>query len=93
MTIRRAGGSVKGRACRIGSLNLGDDRKFAIDGKCRRECLDYAATMTRDGRDELPTVQRGNALFYRHNEAMTAALNEAVAAGHVDRVITCGDWP
>ncbi len=87
------GFAVKSRACRIGSLNLSDDKKFAIDGKCRRECLDYTAPMTREGRDELPTVQRGNALFYRHNEAMAAALDAAVAAGHVDRVITCGDWP
>jgi hypothetical protein len=87
------GFAVKGRACRIGSLNLTDDKKFAIDGKCRRECLDYAATMTRDGSDGLPTVQRGNALFYRHDEAMTAALNDAVNAGYVDRLIVSGDWP
>ncbi len=87
------GFAVKGRACRIGSLNLSDDEKFAIDGKCRRECLDYAATMTRDGSDELPTVQRGNALFYRHSEAMTEALNAAVQAGYVDRLIVSGDWP
>jgi len=87
------GFSVKGRACRIGSLHLADADKFAIAGKCRRECLDYVAPMTRDGRDELPTVQRGNALFYRHNEAMTAALNDAVGAGYVDRMIFAGDWP
>ena len=87
------GFAVKGRACRIGSLNLAEADKFAIAGKCRRECLDYVAPMTRDGRDELPTVQRGNALFYRHNEAMTAALNAAVGAGYVDRMIVAGDWP
>ncbi len=87
------GFAVKSRACRIGSLHLADEDKFAIAGKCRRECLDYVAPMTREGRDELPTVQRGNALFYRHNEAMTAALNAAVGAGYVDRMIVAGDWP
>ncbi len=87
------GFAVKGRACRIGSLNLPDEDKFAIDGKCRRECLDYVAPMTREGRDGLPTVQRGNALFYRHNDDMTAALNDAVNAGYVDRLILAGDFP
>ena len=89
------GFAVKGRACRIGSLNQPDDSKFATDHRCRRECLTYAGRMTRDqgGDGDLTTVQRGNTMFYRHNPEMAAAVISAVAAGFIDRVIMNGGWP
>ncbi|CAA7612307.1 hypothetical protein [Magnetospirillum sp. SS-4] len=91
------GFSVKGRACRIGSLSAEPGDKFVSGQECRRECLIYVGTLSRgeagdgDGTD-LVTYQRGNTLFYRHSPAMTAAVDAAMAKGWIDRLILNGDW-
>ena len=88
------GYSVKGRACRIGSLNQPDGEKFMTGHRCRRECLTYAATLSRPehGSTDLSTFQRGNTVFYRHSPAMTEAVQAAVSQGWIDRIIVSGDW-
>lgn len=88
------GFSVKGRACRIGSLAQDAGAKFASGHDCRRECLIYAGSLSRDmtGGADLATVQRGNTLFYRHSPAMLSALGAAMAEGWIDRLILNGDW-
>lgn len=88
------GFSVKGRACKIGSLGLAADEKFATGHRCRKECLVYGASVSRGGDrpDDLATFQRGNTLFYRHSPDMAGAVRDAVARGWVDRIIVAGDW-
>lgn len=88
------GFSVKGRSCRIGSLNQPPPGKFATRPECRKECLIYAGGLSRGeaGGADLPTFQRGNTVFYRHSPAMASALSEAVVAGWVDRLVLSGDW-
>ena len=89
------GFSVRGRSCRLGSLAQTPERKFMVSQACRKECLVYVDTLTReqvaDGVD-LPTFQRGHTMFYRHSAKMTAALRSALAEGYVDRLILAGDW-
>lgn len=86
--------TVKGRSCKIGSLNQPAEGKFATGHDCRRECLTYAATMVRPekGGGDLPTVQRGTTMFFRQSAAMAGAVAEAAAAGWVSRLILAGDW-
>jgi hypothetical protein len=80
--------ATKGRICKIGSLALAPAQKFAPGRECRRECLRYAATMQRPGKSaDLDTEQRGNAMFYRHTPAMSAAAAAAIAQGWVQRVV------
>ena len=79
---------TKGRSCKIGSLSLAPTQKFAPGRECRRECLRYAATMERPGKStDLDTQQRGNAMFYRHTPAMSAAAAAAIAQGWLQRVV------
>lgn len=89
-----AGFSVKGRACRTGSLGQAPEDKFTSGQSCRRECLAYVDSLVRPaaGSDELHAFQRGNTLFYAHSPAMIAAVGEAVDEGWVDRLILMGDW-
>ena len=86
--------TVKGRSCKIGSLNQPAAAKFATGHDCRRECLTYAATLVRPekGDADLPTVQRGTTIFFRQSADMAAAVAEAAAAGWVSRLIVAGDW-
>jgi hypothetical protein len=88
------GFSVKGRSCRIGSLAQPPEGKFTADQACRRECLVYVGALSRPelGSADLATFQRGNTVFYRHSQAMTAALAAALAGEWIDRVILSGDW-
>ncbi len=88
------GFSVKGRACRIGSLGQPPEGKFASDQDCRRECLSYVGDLSRGdaGTGDLRTFQRGNTLFYRHSPSMNSALAAALAEGWIDRLILNGDW-
>ncbi|CUW39593.1 conserved protein of unknown function [Magnetospirillum sp. XM-1] len=88
------GFSVKGRACRIGSLAQPPEGKFTAEQKCRRECLVYVGGLSRGdaGTGDLPTFQRGNTVFYRHSPAMIAALSLALAEGWIDRLVLNGDW-
>lgn len=88
------GFSVKGRACRIGSLAQPPEGKFTSAQECRRECLVYVGGLSRGdvGGGDLPTFQRGNTVFYRHSPAMIAALSRALAEGWIDRLVLNGDW-
>lgn len=88
------GFSVKGRACRIGSLAQPPEGKFTSGQECRRECLVYVGGLSRGdaGAGDLPTFQRGNTVFYRHSPAMIAALSRALAEGWIDRLVLNGDW-
>ena len=38
---------VKGRMCRIGSLNQDDPNKFVVGHACQKECLDYVTLLER----------------------------------------------
>lgn len=88
------GFSVKSRACRIGSLGQADADKFATGHACRKECLTYVGQLSRPelGGEDLATFQRGNTVFYRHSVAMTAAVDQALREGWVDRIVVAGDW-
>lgn len=88
------GFSVKGRACRIGSLNQPAEERFATGHACGRECLNLVGTLSRSGTGErdLATFQRGTTLFYRHSEPMEAAMQAARADGWIDRIVISGDW-
>lgn len=89
------GYSVKGRACKIGSLHQPDDRKFMTGHRCRKECLAWSASLSRSqsGSADLDTVQRGNAVFYRHSADIVEAVRAAAARGWIDRVVLAGDFP
>lgn len=88
------GFSVKGRACRIGSLGQPPGGKFTSGQECRKECLVYVGGLSRGdaGAGDLPTFQRGNTVFYRHSPSMISALSEALAEGWIDRLVLNGDW-
>lgn len=82
----------KGRLCKIGSLSLATEQRYAPGRECQRECLSYAATSERPGKSaDLETRQRGNTLFYRHTRAMSAAAAAAVAQGSLQRIVVHGD--
>lgn len=88
------GFSVKGRACRIGSLRQSEADKFATGHSCHKECLTFVGELSRPelGGNDLPTFQRGNTVFYRHSAAMSEAVAAALAEGWIDRIIVSGDW-
>lgn len=78
----------KGRICKIGSLSLEPTQKFAPGRECERECLSYAASVERPGKDaDLDTSWRGNTMFYRHTRAMSAAAASAARQGWLGRVV------
>ncbi len=86
---------VKGRMCRIGSLNQKDDGKFVAAHACHKECLTYWVKAERPGvisDSELHSFQRGNTQFYRHSASMAQALWQAVDRGWIRRLIFAGDW-
>lgn len=83
---------AKGRLCRIGSRGLRDSERFAPGRPCKRECLHLSATLARSsGTERYETVQLGNTLLARHSEPMFAVVADAVAAGHVTRLIVPGE--
>lgn len=83
---------AKGRLCRVGSTGLKGSDRFAPGRRCRRECLHLSAVMTRPGgTDRHETLQLGNTLLARHSAPMLAAVADAVAAGHVTRLVVQGE--
>lgn len=89
------GYTFKGRMCRIGSLNQNDDGKFITAHACQKECLTYWVRTERSGAElnaELYSFQRGNTQFYRHSEAMAAAIWGAIDKHMIRRLIFAGDW-
>ncbi|WP_207062999.1 hypothetical protein [Motiliproteus sp. SC1-56] len=85
---------VKGRMCRIGSLNQPDQGKFVAGHGCEKECLSYVTRLARprSGEPGLVEFQRGNTQFYRYSAAMEAPLREALEQGQVQRLVFAGDW-
>ena len=89
------GYTLKGRMCRIGSLNQKDDRKFLTAHACQKECLTYWTRTERPGVDSntgIYSFQRGNTQFYRHSAAMAAAVWAAIDKHWIRRLIFAGDW-
>ncbi len=86
--------SVKGRSCKIGSLHQADADKFATGHRCQKECLTYVSDLARPeaATTDLPSLQRGNTIFFRHSDSMTEVVRQAAAEGAVDRLIFAGDW-
>ncbi|MFO1377747.1 MAG: hypothetical protein U1F14_12185 [Steroidobacteraceae bacterium] len=83
---------AKGRLCRVGSTGLEGSDRFAPGRRCSRECLHLSAIMTRPGStDRHETLQLGNALIARHSAPMFAAVANAVAAGHITRLVVQGE--
>lgn len=89
------GYTLKGRICKIGSLHLKREDKFAPMSVCRKECLTYIGELRRptkkDGHD-LHTFQRGNTLFYRYSQEMDSTFLAAVKRGWINRIVLSGDW-
>ena len=83
---------AKGRLCRVGSTGLEGSARFAPGRRCSRECLHLSAAMTRPGgADRHETLQLGNALLARHSAPMFTAVADAVAAGHITRLVVQGE--
>ncbi len=83
---------MKGRMCKIGSLNLPPAARFQPGHGCGRECLEYVEHTTRPTVSDLRSFQRGNTRFYAHDHDMWNAVRGAARAGRVDRLIIHGDW-
>jgi len=89
------GYAVRGRICRIGSLRFDAVGKFRPGLSCGKECLKYSCRLTRPAdraRRDLESFQRGNSIFYWHDDVMQQAMWQAVANGWVDRIVVAGDW-
>ena len=83
---------MKGRMCKIGSLNLPEAARFQPGHGCGRECLDYVEHTARPTGADLRSFQRGNTRFYVHDRTMWDTVYAAAHAGWVDRLIIHGDW-
>ncbi len=78
---------AKGRICKIGSLGRDIPERFAPGGACHRECLGVIETGVEASPAGLVSFARGNSVWYRHNSAMAAVVREALASGHVTRLV------
>lgn len=83
---------MKGRMCKIGSLNLPPAARFQTGHGCCRECLDYVEHTARPSGSDLRSFQRGNTRFYAHDRGMWDSVFNATRAGWVDRLVIHGDW-
>jgi hypothetical protein len=81
---------AKGRICKIGSLRQELPEKFAPGRPCHRECLGMFEVGVKSPPSGIASYARGNSIFYRHDEAMTAVVRDALAAGRVTRVVLSG---
>jgi len=78
---------AKGRICKIGSLSLNIEDKFAPGRACHRECLGILEREPEAALSELRTYSRGTTMFYRHDDAMFDVVRAAIADGHVSRLV------
>jgi len=81
---------AKGRICKIGSLRQELPEKFAPGRRCHHECLgllelEPATAPTKAG--GLRTYSRGTTMFYRHDAAMRAVVQEATGRGLISRLV------
>lgn len=83
---------AKGRLCRPGSMSLARAERFSVGRRCRKECLNLAATAVRPGREDgWKTFHIGNALFGRHSGDMFRTFRNAVEERLVERVVVPGE--
>ncbi|MBL6932409.1 MAG: hypothetical protein ISR45_05625 [Rhodospirillales bacterium] len=88
------GYSAKSHVCKVGSINLPPEKKFAPGHLCRRECLDYVSPVIEQPhpkKDALPVFQRGNTWFYEYSERMNAAIATAIENSVIDQAIVTLD--
>ncbi len=81
---------AKGRICKIGALRQERAEKFAPGRTCHHECLGMFELEANASPSGIASYAHGNSLFYRHDEAMTAVVHNAVNSGDVTRVVFCG---
>jgi hypothetical protein len=81
---------AKGRICKIGSLRRDLPGKFAPGRTCHRECLGIVEVGAEASPAGLVSFARGNSLFYRHGTAMADVVRNALASGHVTRLVLSG---
>lgn len=81
---------AKGRICKIGSLRHSPPVKFSPGLRCHRECLGVVEIADAASAAGVVSYTRGNTTFYRHNEAMTKVVGEAIAAHYVSRLVLTG---
>lgn len=78
---------AKGRICKIASLGQKTEDKFAPGRSCHRECLGILERESDAAVSGLRTYSRGTTMFYRHDAAMFAVVRDAIAQGHVKRLV------
>ena len=81
---------AKGRICKIGSLRQELPEKFAPGRACHRECQGVYEVGVKASPSGIASYARGNSLFYRHDEAMTALVRNGLDSGRVTRVVFSG---
>ncbi len=78
---------AKGRICKIGSLGQKTEDKFAPGRPCHRECLGILEQEPDAVVSGLRTYSRGTTMFYQHDAALFGVVREAIAHGHVARLV------
>lgn len=78
---------AKGRICKIGSLGAKTEDKFAPGRVCNRECLGILEREPDAAVSGLRTFSRGTTMFYQHDAAMFGVVRDAIAQGHVARLV------
>ncbi|MNN44967.1 hypothetical protein D3C81_1592780 [compost metagenome] len=83
---------AKGRMCRIGSLALQGTERFAVGGKCRKECLKVSSRLERPSTgDTFNMYQLGNSIISRHSREMLGLVMAAVEQGQISRLVVPGE--
>lgn len=80
---------AKGRICKVGSLSKQAEEKFRPGAQCRRECLGILEQEADAAGVGLRAFRRGTTMFYEHDSALNDALRDAIARGHVSRLVLC----
>lgn len=81
---------AKGRICKIGSLRLKPEEKFAPGNLCNQECQGIVEESTEPSVAGIVSYARGNTIYYRHTAAMAQVVRAAMAPGHVSRLVLSG---
>jgi len=78
---------AKGRICKIGSLGMATEDKFAPGRTCHRECLGILEREPESVSSGLRTYSRGTTMFYQHDAKMFALVRDAVAQNRISRLV------
>jgi hypothetical protein len=81
---------AKGRICKIGSQSQDLPERFAPGRRCHRECLGVVEAGVGAAAAGVVPFARGNTLYYRHSAAMADVVRDALASGHVTRLVLGG---